>query len=118
MYMLKMQRPSMKKLLHALRISVGNALCMIFVFVPRLQFPGAYLASVLYVMTAAMLADTAHVGSSIIGAVLILESGVVAGLLAAFVLLLSGNNDTVLLLLTCLVVIPACISLRFGKNPR
>ena len=72
----------------------------------------------MYVVTAAMVADSSHVGTAIIAALIVFMSGILSAVLGAAVLAISEPSDVAVALLSVFIVLPMVISLRFGKHPK
>ena len=106
-----------KQVIHATKLAAGNTAATLVVFVPALSYPGASLASILFLIVMGFGADTVHVGAHVIASILTFVSGVLGALLSAIVIVLSPNSG-VFLFLSCAIVIPVCVSLRFGAHPK
>eukprot|EP00048_Salpingoeca_helianthica_P007256 m.108283 g.108283 ORF g.108283 m.108283 type:complete len:1194 (+) comp14275_c0_seq3:135-3716(+) len=106
-----------KQVIHATKIALGNIASAIPVFVPGLQYPNCSLAAILYLISTGFGADTVHIGAHIIAAILTFSSGVLGALFSALAILISPN-DGVLLFVVCAIIIPICVSLRFGAHSK
>ena len=88
------------------------------IFVPALRYPNSELAPIMYLLSAAFMAESRHMGVNILAAIFLLLSGLLGALLAVLVNVIADGQDTPLLLMSVLIAVPACISLRFGSHPR
>lgn len=101
----------------AVKISFGNALCALVVFVPALTYPSSSQASIMFMISAAMFTESSHVGKNISSAVLTALGGYFGAVFAGIVLLLA-DNDVGITCLCVLVVFPLYYLLRFGNHPK
>lgn len=105
-----------RRLALAAKVSAGNIVCSLVVFVPQISYVAPSQAAWFYLLSTAFVADSQNIGSNIQSAAVIFICPVMGALFSALVNLVVDDAAASCVLI--FVALPLCYILRFGSHPK